>query len=173
MEWRALERALRASGSERQQSVADALLFRARRRSLFPHAAQNENALELNEGLAEYCGVRLSSENLGELVIRADGILRQARSTETFARSFAYSSGPAYGALLDIADTSWRSRLTSSSDLGNLLQKAYNIPDMRRPTEADAMSSLSRYEGEEIIALEGRHEKLRQVQMAAATKKFL
>jgi len=103
MEWRALERALRTSGSAQRDAVADALLFRSYRRSLFPAAAQNEIALELNEGLAEYTGVRLSSADLQETVVRADLILRQARNNPTFARSFAYVSGPAYGALLDLA----------------------------------------------------------------------
>src|SRR5215467_8248697 len=108
MEWRALERALRQTGSARTAAIADALLFRAYRRSLFPDSANNENALELNEGLAEYTGVKLSSADLEETVVRADLILRQARNNPTFARSFAYVSGPAYGALLDLSDKPWR-----------------------------------------------------------------
>ncbi len=80
MEWRALERALRQPGVERNRAVADALLFRAYRRSLFPEAARDENWLELNEGLAEYTGVKLSSESLEELVFRADRALRDGAS---------------------------------------------------------------------------------------------
>src|SRR4026209_2117838 len=90
MEWRALERALRQTGPARTAAIADALLFRTYRRSLFPDTAKHENALELNEGLAEYTGVRLSSADLQETVMRADLILRQARNNPTFARSFAY-----------------------------------------------------------------------------------
>src|SRR4051794_35256182 len=98
----ALERALRTTGPARRDAIADALLFRSYRRSLFPAAAKNETALELNEGLAEYTGVKLSSADLQEATLRADLILRQARNNPTFTRSFAYISGPAYGALLDL-----------------------------------------------------------------------
>src|SRR6185369_13484981 len=100
MEWRALERALRQTGPARKSAIADALLFRSYRRSLFTDSAGNENALEINEGLAEYTGVKLSSADLQETVMRADIILRQARNNPTFTRSFAYVSGPVYGALL-------------------------------------------------------------------------
>ncbi|HZM98131.1 MAG TPA: hypothetical protein VFB70_02005, partial [Pyrinomonadaceae bacterium] len=61
MEWRALERALRQTGPARKAALADVLLFRGYRRSLFPDSATNENALEVNEGLSEYTGVKLSS----------------------------------------------------------------------------------------------------------------
>src|SRR5437763_6171448 len=44
MEWRALERALRQIGPARNAAIADALLFRTYRRSLFPDATRNENA---------------------------------------------------------------------------------------------------------------------------------
>src|SRR5215207_5022749 len=54
MEWRALERALRQTGPGRKTAIADALLFRGYRRSLFQGSANNENALELHEGLAEF-----------------------------------------------------------------------------------------------------------------------
>lgn len=56
LEWRALREALSGQGEPRRSAVADALLFRARRRSIFGAAAAEERALELNEGLAEYTG---------------------------------------------------------------------------------------------------------------------
>src|SRR5205085_11115944 len=145
MEWRALERALRESGPARNTAIADALLFRSYRRSLFPDAAKNENALEMNEGLAEYTGVKLSSADLQETVVRADLILRQPRNNQTFARSFAYVSGPAYGALLDLSGKPWRASVSPSTDLGLLLQQRYGIT--ARASEAAAHSAASRYEG--------------------------
>lgn len=171
MEWRALERALRQTGPARQAAIADALLFRAYRRSLFPDSANNENALELNEGLAEYTGVKLSSADLSETVMRADLILRQARNNQTFARSFAYISGPAYGALLDLTGKPWRASVKPVTDLGLLLQQRYGITI--RASEAAARAAVSRYEGEEIIALETEQDKSRNEQIAAAKKKFL
>jgi hypothetical protein len=127
MEWRALERALRVTGPDRNAAIRDALLFRNYRRSLFPDSAVNENALEINEGLAEYTGVKLSSADLQESAVRANIILRQARNNPTFARSFAYISGPAYGVLLDLSGRPWRAALKPSSDLGGLLQQRYGI----------------------------------------------
>lgn len=195
MEWRALERALRTSGQAQREAIADALLFRAYRRSLFPEAEKNETALELNEGLAEYTGVRLSSADLQETVVRADLILRQARNNPTFARSFAYISGPAYGALLDLVGGpsrevsggsgrplsggarrtfgggSWPKSLTPSSDLGELLRQRFGI--RLSVSEAAARAAVARYNGQEIIALETKQEQRRKREIAEAKKKFL
>ena len=170
MEWRALERALRQIGPARQAAIADALLFRAYRRSLFPDSGKNENTLELNEGLAEYTGVKLSSADLQETAVRANLILRQARNNLTFARSFAYVSGPAYGALLDLSNKPWRTNLKSTTDLGALLQQRYGIAT--RASEAAARAAALRYEGDEIITIETRQEQRRNQQIAAARKKF-
>jgi len=171
MEWRALERALRQTGPARQTAIADALLFRGYRRSLFPGSANNENALELNEGLAEFTGVKLSSSDLQEIAFRADLILRQARNNPTFARSFAYISGPAYGALLDLTGRPWRAGLKPSADLGLLLQQQYKIEI--NVSEAAARAALSRYEGDEIVTVETAQEQKRVQQIAEARKKFL
>ncbi|HEX3251749.1 MAG TPA: hypothetical protein VHS05_20100 [Pyrinomonadaceae bacterium] len=171
MEWRALERALRQTGPARKSAIADALLFRSYRRSLFTDSAGNENALEINEGLAEYTGVKLSSADLQETVMRADIILRQARNNPTFARSFAYVSGPAYGALLDLSGKPWRVNLKPATDLGVLLQQRYGINI--QSSEAAARAALSRYEGDEIVAIETKQEQRRQQQIGEARKKFL
>ena len=171
MEWRALERALRQIGPARKAAIADALLFRSYRRSLFPDSAKNENALELNEGLAEYTGVKLSSADLEETAVRADIILRQARNNPTFARSFAYVSGPAYGALLDLSGKPWRVSVKPSTDLGSLLQQQYGI--RIDASEAAARAAASRYEGEEIITIETQQEHTRQQEIAESKKKFL
>jgi len=169
MEWRALERALRQTGPARQTAIADALLFRGYRRSLFPGSANNENALELNEGLAEFTGVKLNSSDLQETAVRADLILRQARNNPTFARSFAYISGPAYGALLDLSGRPWRASLKPSADLGLLLQQQYKIKI--NVSEAAARSALSRYEGDEIVTVETAQEQKRVQQIAEARKR--
>lgn len=171
MEWRALERALRQTGVARKTAIADALLFRGYRRSLFPDSARNENALELNEGLAEFTGVKLSSSDLQETALRADLILRQARNNPTFARSFAYVSGPAYGALLDLSGKPWHVNLKPSADLGVLLQQRYGI--RIRVSEPAARSAISRYEGDEIVTIETAQEQKRVQQIAEARKKFL
>jgi hypothetical protein len=172
LEWRALERALRQSGPARKSATADALLFRAYRRSLFPDAAVNENHLELNEGLAEYTGVRASSEDTEELVFRADRLLRDNSSDSSFARSFAYTSGPAYGALLDSSGKFWRKRIASAGDFGKLVAESYAIAEIK-PDRQAAIVAAARYEGEEIIAQETRRAKEREEKIAAAQRKFI
>lgn len=171
MEWRALERALRVTGPDRNAAIRDALLFRNYRRSLFTDSAVNESALEINEGLAEYTGVRLSSADLQESALRANIILRQARNNPTFARSFAYISGPAYGALLDLSGRPWRAALKPTADLGLLLQQRYGISV--RASEAAARAAVARYEGDEIVTLETQQDQKRQQQISEAKKKFL
>jgi hypothetical protein len=56
---RALAEALSHDGDGRRAAIRDALDFRARRRALFPGAAEEEDALERNEGMAEYTGLVL------------------------------------------------------------------------------------------------------------------
>jgi hypothetical protein len=128
LEWRALAEALMREGTERRRALADALLFRAQRRRQFPNAAEQERLLELNEGLCEYTGFRLSTLPAHVLHDRAAVQLASYETTENFARSFAYASGPAYGLLLDAADNRWRGRVNAQSDLGELLRAAYRLP---------------------------------------------
>src|SRR5258708_7760739 len=109
MEWRALEHAFWQRGDERRRDIADALYFRNFRRSLFPAAAARENTLEMHEGMAEYTGMKLSTSSPEEFAVVAASALRSAPArTQSYARSFAYTSGPAYGGLLDAGNPLWR-----------------------------------------------------------------
>jgi hypothetical protein len=172
LEWRGLERALRQPAAERKEAIADALLFRGYRRSLFAEAAANENKLELNEGLAEYTGLKLTSEDNEELRLRADRGLREAASNLSFARSFAYTSGPAYGALLDLSGRQWRKQIASVGDLGKLLGSCYGLGDAKPGREA-ALAAASRYQGQEVISLETRRAEQREKRILAARQKFI
>jgi hypothetical protein len=134
LELRALAVALRSE--DRKQAVADALVFRAKRRTLFPGAASNERSLENNEGLAEYTGVVLrgtgDEETRLSMARRLDAIDRAS----SFVRSFAYSSGPSYGLLLDTANPEWRHTFKIGSDLGDTLRDTLKVlpssdPDLR------------------------------------------
>src|SRR4029079_12075047 len=71
LEWRALAAALATSGPDEKRAITDAALFRTRRHRIFPGGADEERAMEMHEGLAEYTGVRLSgSPDLRQFVIR-------------------------------------------------------------------------------------------------------
>ena len=127
LEWLALRRALLANGDARKSAIGDALQFRACRRSLFRDAAALESALEMNEGIAEYTGVKAGCGQPGAARRRAAEALRTASARATFVRSFAYATGPAYGLLLDELGTSWRSGLKPDTDLGDLLGRAAGL----------------------------------------------
>lgn len=173
MEWRALEHALWQRGEERRRDVADAVYFRNFRRSLFPDTARRENALEMNEGMAEYTGVKLSTSSLEEFAVVAASSLRSAATrTQSYARSFAYSSGPAYGGLLDSVNPGWRKGLTPATDLGELLARGYKI---EQPTisKTEALRRAERYDGGEVVTIETRGEEKHQAQVAAARKIFV
>ncbi|HTQ85150.1 MAG TPA: hypothetical protein VMI93_02965 [Candidatus Solibacter sp.] len=179
LEWRALEHALTDFGDQakRNRAIADALLFRAWRRSLFSGAWERENALEMNEGLAEYTGARLANPAAAEMRVAAIEALHEARGRRSFVRSFAYVSGPAYGALLDSAAQPpsakpWRKTLTPDSDFGLLLARVYPIPAVK-PSETEVNARLAAYDGDEIVALETERDARRKTMVAAARARFV
>ena len=160
LEWRALGKALASRGLGRRRAVADALLFRARRRALFPRAAVEEREMEMHEGLAEYTGVRLGgSPDPARLVV--DYNLAEESRRETYVRSFAYASGPAYGLLLDEAAPGWTRRLSRTDDLAELLRARLRLT----PTRDDERVAAARarvYGGEDLTAAEARREEARR-----------
>lgn len=129
LEWRALAQALRTDGDAQRTAIRDALAFRATRRRLTSDAAERENALEINEGLAEYTGQRLGAR--GNAVPATIAALADYDRRDGYVRSFAYASGPAYGLLLDRLSPRWRVSLRPDSDLGMLLHHA--IGDITLP----------------------------------------
>ena len=173
MEWRALERAFWQQGEERKQDVADALYFRNYRRSLFPTAAANEDALEMNEGMAEYTGFKLSTSSPQEYTVTVAAWLRAAPTrTPSYGRSFAYTSGPAYGGLLDLANKNWRSGLMPATNLGQLLAQAYGVQVPAALNKTEALRRAERYDGGEVVAIETEREAKHQARVAAARKTF-
>ncbi|MGH9764494.1 MAG: hypothetical protein ACREDR_08400 [Blastocatellia bacterium] len=153
LEWHALKKALTAGGEERKAAVRDALTFRAYRRQVFPKAATEERALEMNEGLAEYTGVRLAADSNESAIEAAVKQIESKDNAPSFVRSFAYTSGPAYGLLLDESGAKWRKGLTSDADFGAMLQSAY---ELTLPTgiAASATKEAAQYDGDKVFAEE-------------------
>src|SRR5262249_42944371 len=127
LEWRALTRALASSGPERRRAASDALAFRLARRTHFKDSADNENRLEMNEGLAQYTGTAAAASSQAEAVADAIDQLKKVTENETFIRTFAYPSGAAYGLLLDAWSPGWTRKVKSSDDFGKLLMAAAKI----------------------------------------------
>jgi hypothetical protein len=136
LEWHALARALTApDAGARRAAIADVLLFRHERYRLFPEAQAEEQALELNEGVAEYTGVRVGLPTAAERTAYALRDLETFVQVPTFVRSFAYATGPAWGLLLDQADPAWRDELAAAMKSGHprsldqMLQAAMKLPE--------------------------------------------
>jgi hypothetical protein len=138
MEWRALAAALIESGAAQDQAIRDALAFRDHRRQLFPGSAENERSLEIAEGVPEYTGLAAASPDPDAARWYAAARLTDPDLTISFVRSFAYTSGPAYGLLLDQRLPGWRTKLTGQSDLRALLASTMKSPASTPETRAAA-----------------------------------
>src|SRR5687768_3942079 len=157
LEWRALARALTASGVQRNAAVRDALAFRQERRRIYPAVTENERGLEINEGVASYAGTVLAASSRADATASALAGLTSGKQGESFVRTFAYASGPAYGLLLDEASPGWQRALRSSDDLGILLMNALAV----QPAN-EAVGAAGEYGGDELRAAEQQREQLRQ-----------
>jgi hypothetical protein len=173
LEWQALASALEAHADEaRRKAAVDAILFRAERYRLFPDAAMQEQSLELNEGLAEYTGVRVGNPIAEEQIDAALSDLSSHRDDGTFVRSFAYATGPAYGLLLDRYAPGWHRQLKTGDGFDVLLRNALHIAlpdDLRRAAEHEA----TLYGGVTLRAKEMERETKRQQSKALYRAKFL
>jgi hypothetical protein len=172
LEWRALAKALKApSSATRRRAIADALLFRRQRHALFPGSAAKENALELNEGVAEYTGVRAGLATPQARMAYALSDLKPYIPDATFVRSFAYATGPAYGLLLDQADPAWRGKLATGRSLNQLLAEALRL----RPSalgEAAARAAIYDSDGA-LRASEAKRDKAMKARAAANRSKLV
>jgi hypothetical protein len=168
LEWRALQAALGTEDTGRTRAIADALGFRALRRTAYPAGAEEERALELNEGLAEYAGVVAAvppAARNGWAARSLDMAEGRAR-TESVVRNFAYASGPAYGLLLDNYSSDWRRGLSADSDLGALLARAAGVQPAAAPDE-------SLYAGVVVRREEAMREEQRAAQLAEFRTRFI
>jgi hypothetical protein len=156
---------LTSVSAERRGAIEDALVFRAYRRQIFPASASEERELEMNEGLAEYTGVKLASASDQQAREWAARKLHEAESTPTFVRSFAYASGPAYGLLLDEAAPGWRKGLKASDDLGTLLAASLSV-HLSSDLEKVAEERANPYDGDKLHAAEAAREAARQRRLA-------
>ena len=127
LEWRALARALGASGAARTSAIADALAFRAARHQRFPGAAAAEHVVDINEGIATYTQYVTGSEGAQDAIRNAMAGLAAAETGTSFVRTFAYASGAGYGLLLDALSPGWHRKITGASDFGQLLSAAAGV----------------------------------------------
>jgi hypothetical protein len=168
LEWRALAQALRSSGDARTGAMRDALAFRGARRALFPDATENERRSEINEGLAQYTGTVVTATSSAQAIASTLDQLSAAEKQESFVDAASYTSGVAYGVLLDAVSPEWRRGLQATSDLGQVLMVAARL----QPTE-DASSAAVRYRGVELRAAEMDRDRKLTTRIAELRQRFV
>jgi hypothetical protein len=168
LEWRALALALRESGAPRVEAVRDALAFRQARHTRFPDKVESERALYILEGLASYTQTVLAAPSPADAVARGLELLAGAEDGESFVRTFAYTSGPAYGLLLDAASPGWPRTVRGSDDPPAMLMRAIGV----QPA-ADAAAAAARYGGAELRAAEEQREQQRRARIAELRQRFV
>jgi hypothetical protein len=165
LEWRALRRALASSGSDRAEAIADALAFRRERRRRFPGAAENERREEIKEGLPSYTQVAAWANSPAD----AHRVAAPPVSVDaSIVGAFAYTSGPAYGVLLDDLLPGWRRQVRATSDLGDMLASASKTP----PT-ADLAVAAARYDGAMLRTAEEARDRALQARVAELRRRFV
>jgi hypothetical protein len=168
LEWHALARALRESGERRTLAVRDALAFRQARHTRYPDKVETERALDINEGLASYTGIVLAAQSEADAIASALEELAGQESGESYVRTAAYASGPAYGLLLEAASPGWTRKVRVSDDPAAMLMRALAIQPV-----ADVEAAAARYGGAEVRAAEERREQQRKARIAELRRRFV
>lgn len=168
-EFSALRTALRASGQQRRQALADALLFRTYRLSLWPQAATDEHGLELNEGLAESTGIDAAQRGTDARIASAIRDIDRVEKERSFVRSFAYATGPAYAELLDAVQPDWRHKVTPDFAFGEAAAAAYHL-SMSKADKMLALAAIGKYDGKQILAEENARAKITAARNVRFTK---
>ena len=153
LELQALKAALSKPLDQRNADLKSALLFRAKRRELFPQSFNNERLLEMNEGLAEYTGVMLGRSK-GSIKQHLNNVISYAASHESLIRSFPYITGPVYGYLLYEKNPEWTLKVDSNSSFPNLIGANYHINLPEKLLEKKVASRINQYDGKAIVASE-------------------
>jgi hypothetical protein len=168
LEWRALARALKASGELRAEAVRDALAFRQARHTRYPDKVESERAWDITEGIPSYTQTVLAAPSQADATARALELLAGAEEGESFVRTFPYTSGPAYGVLLDAASPGWPRKVRASDDMAALLMRALGV----QPA-SDAAGAAARYGGAELRAAEEQRDQQRQARLAELRRRFV
>lgn len=161
LELRALARALESGA---KSAVEDALAFRARRSA----AAEQERLLEMHEGLAEYTGTAIAEPRVRERAPLVAKLVRAGDANDHFVRSFAYVTGPAWGALIEMRSPRWTRSVKPSDDLPRLAMRAWKATV---PENAEARAV--KYGAAELRVAEELRTERKRAERAALRAKFV
>jgi hypothetical protein len=172
LEWQELVLALKTEKQERLTHIKNALILNKYRKELYSGADSLESQMEMNEGLAEYTGLKLSGEPENTIINSLTQKISMAEKIPSFVRSFAYISGPLYCFLLDDLAIQWRNKITKTTRLSELLSDAYSIK-LNDNVIKEAQILLDENKDSEIVAFENEREIKRQEQLTYLKDKFL
>lgn len=164
LELRALASALRTRGAARAAATRDAVLFRRIRQARFPGAEATEDALERQEGLAEYTGVRLALAAQKLPVASAADAIAAFEARPSYVRSLGYGTGPALGLLLDDAVPGWRTRIRHDGFAAQLARAIRFVPPP--DLAAAGTETAARYGGAELARTEDDRAAVRAQRLA-------
>ena len=80
----------------------------------------------------------MAAESAQDAIASAVEQLTNAETQDSFVRTFAYASGPAYGILLDASAPGWTRRVRGTDDLATLLMRATGLQPAANITAAAA-----------------------------------
>jgi len=127
LEWKALKKALKTDGEERQLTIRDALIFRGSNRELYHKYADDENRFETYEGLATFTYTMLCTNSHEEYISRLFENLDRVYSMQSYARSYGFIHGALYASLLYEKGYNIKKINADSIDLGKAVKELYNI----------------------------------------------
>ena len=125
--------------------------------------------MERVEGTAEYTGIVAASPERRRRIDLAQADLRRLTERLSFSRSFAYSTAPAYGLLLDqLGPDDWHQRLLAGATFDGLLAAAIGMS-----ADPDASKRALVYGGASLAMAEHVREATRARREAALRASFV
>ena len=172
LEWNAFLSACKTTDSSlRKIAICDALTFRKQRQQKFSKYYSDETAFEIQEGLAQYTGIKLSVSSDSMYLHILDKEMESYAKKENLVRSFAYLSGAIMGYLLDQSTSEWRKQIDGSSDLGYLIQNAYRVV-IPTDKEKHIRRRKTLYDYNNIIRFENQRDSIQTIKRKQLTKLF-
>ena len=172
LEWKAFLSACKATDPlSREIAIRDGLTFRRQRQEEFSKYYSDETAFEVHEGLPQYTGMKLSISSDAIYLDKLDKEIESYMKKDELVRCYAYLSGPILGYLLDKSTNEWHKHVDGNTDLGILVQKAYNIV-LPTDKENHIQQRKACYDYDNIIAFENQRDSVRAIKKNELTALF-
>lgn len=172
LEWKAFLSACKETDPlSREIAIRDGLTFRRQRQEEFSKYYSDETAFEVHEGLPQYTGMKLSISSDAIYLDKLNKEVESYMKKDELVRSYAYLSGPILGYLLDKSTNEWHKHVDGNTDLGILVQNAYNIV-LPTDKENHIQQRKACYDYDNIIAFENQRDSVRAIKKNELTALF-